>query len=213
MVTNPTQIWREPQSIAQGDTLTFTRNLNNYPAGAGWSLLYALRGGAQAIQFTSIASGNNHVITVPAATTETWIPAEYLMEGWAVFTDNSRYQIYLAPLWVTPDLATAAGGLAVTTHAQRMLALVEVQLEAIAANVLDMTDVEGTRIQRAKRAELFALRAKYFHERRGEIARARAKSKLPSQRKIKTVLSIMPPGALGIRQWGAGSSVYNDDIP
>ena len=205
--------WREPAQIAQGDTINFTRRLPDFPASAGWSLLYALRGNGQAIEFTSTPSGDNHVVLVAAATTETWLPGKYVLAGWAVFTDGTRNQIYLAPFELTPDLATAAPDVNVTTHAQRMLALIETQLEALAANVLDMTDVEGTRIQRAKRAELFQQRAHYRHERKGEIARARAKAGLPTGRKIQTVLSVLPPGPNGFRQWGAGNSVFNTEYP
>lgn len=214
MAVTPTNtIYHEPAQIAQGDTVSFTRQLPLYPASAGWSLLYAMRGNGQQIQFTSTANGDDHVILVAAAITETWLPADYVLEGWAVFTDGTRNGIYKAQLKVTPDLATAPGDVPVTTHAQRMLAGIETQLEKMALNVLDMTDVEGTRIQRAKRMELYQMRAHYLRERQGEIARDRARAGLPTGRKIKTVLRITPPVMTGANQFGAGNSVYNTNFP
>jgi hypothetical protein len=206
--------WREPAQISAGDSVSFTRRLYRYPASQGWSLLYAMRGGAQAIEFESTANVDDHVILVEPAITETWAPAEYILEGWALSSvDGTRTQIYLAPFKVALDLSTAPGDAVITTHAQRMLASIEQQLEGIAQNVLDATDVEGTRIQRAKREELWRMRSHYRHEREGEIATLRAKSGLPSQRKIRTVFNITPPGAVGIRQFGAGNSIYNTEWP
>ena len=171
-----------------------------------------MRGGSQAIQFNSVADGDDHKVLVTSATTETWLPFEYLLEGWAVNVDTTRHQIYLAPLLVTMDQSTAPGDADITTHAQRMLASIEAQLEKLAENVLDMTDVEGTRIQRAKREELTVQRARYLRERQSEVAKMNAKSGKPSGRKIHSRLLITYPGSSG-RNFGAGNSVFNTEFP
>ena len=202
---------REPTQITQGDTIEFTRCLPNQPATGGWSLLYALRGNGQAIEFTSTASGSDHAVLVPATTTELWLPADYQLEGWAVNTDGTRKQIYLAGLLITPDLATASPDVDVTTHAQRMLVLVEEQLEACAKNILLQTTVEGTTILRERRTELLMLRNRYIQERRGEIAAEKAKSGQPTGRKIRTIFAITQPSTARII--GAGNSVYNLSNP
>ncbi len=212
MATTET-IYREPIQISQGDTISFTKRLALYKASDGWSLLYAMRGGAQQIEFTSTPSGDDHVILVSSATTEAWLPAEYVLEGWAVNTDTTRKQIYLSPLLVTQDLSTAQGGAPVTTHAQRMLTSIEQQLEKLAQNALADTTVEGTRILREQRLNLLQLRNRYKQERKGEIARSRAKSGQPTGRKIKSYFNITAPGAIGVRNLGAGSSVFNDAYP
>lgn len=203
--------WREPLQISAGDTICFTRKLVAFPASQGWSLEYAMRGGAQAIEFVSAANGDYHVVTVLAAVTEGWIPAEYQLEGWALNVDGTRKQIYLAAFQIMPDLSTAPADIDVTTHSQRMLTNIEFQLEALSKNVLDETDVEGTKIIRAKRFDLTSQRNHYLQERRKEIAQEKARSGQPNSRKIKSVLYITAPGQNSNRIFGAGNTVYNFD--
>jgi len=59
----------EPIQITAGDTLSWQRSFSNYPASAGWQLTYELRGNGQAIEFSSTANGDTHVILVSAAIT------------------------------------------------------------------------------------------------------------------------------------------------
>lgn len=201
--------WREPSELTQGDTIGFTRRLPLYPATDGWSLLYALRGNGQDIEFVSSPDSSDHAVEVASSITELWLPAEYQLEGWATKTDGTRKQIYLGSLLIRPDLATAAPDIDVRTHAQKMLQSIEEQLELCAKNILLDTTVEGTRVLREKRLELLQMRQKYIQERRGEVARENAKNGKPTGRKIKTVLSIMPPGSTAATQFGAGNSVFN----
>lgn len=203
--------WREPVQIAQGDTIQFQRSLELYPPANGWSLIYAMRGGAQAIEFVSAAVDNYHQVYVAPAVTELWLPGDYTLEGWAT-NGVDRFPIYLAQLKVTPDLATAPGDVVVKTHAQRMLQGLEKQLEALAQNVLDRTNVEGTEIQRVQRKALYELRAKYLRERQSEIARERAQSGRPSGRKLNGVFRIVQPGSPA-PQIFQGNSVYNNQTP
>lgn len=203
----------EPAQIAQGEAISFTKKLANYPASDGWSLTYSLRGNGQAISFSSTASVDDHVILVDAATTETWIAGDYQLSGSAIHTDGRNHQFYLNNFLITPDLATAAPDVDVRTHAQKMLVDIQAQLEQCAKNTLLDTTVEGTRILRERRMELLQMRQAYIQERRGEIARENAKNGRPTGRRIKTVLSIMAPGNASQTEFGAGNSVFNYENP
>jgi hypothetical protein len=196
-------IYREPATIAQGTTVSFTRNLKDYQASLGWSLLYSLRGGAQPIEFASVANGNLHQITVLAVVTQTWMPGEYTLFGKAINVDGTAEQFYIAPCSIVPDGSVIAGDAVIVTHAQRMLVKIEQQLELLASNALQTTNVEGTEIIRVQRMELFNLRAKYIRERQGEEAQERAKAGLPNRRKIFSRLNITTPGTAGIAPTGA----------
>ena len=171
-----------------------------------------MRGNGQPIEFTSVADGDNHSIVVLPSVSEVWLPANYQLEGFAVLASGERHQIYLGQLIVTPDLAAAAPDVAVTTHYQRMVALLQSQLEKLAVNALQRTSVEQTEIDRVRRLDLQRQLQINVRGRQGEIAIERAKNRQPSQRKIRTVLAVMPPGFTGIRQFGAGNSVFNNDI-
>ena len=205
--------WKEPTRITQGDTVSFKKALPDYPARDGWTLTYALRGNGQEIQFSSTADVDNHVILVDSSVTELWLPAEYKLEGFAEKPDGERKSFYLGSLTITPDLETAPADLDTRTHAQKMLSSIEAELEKCAKNILLSTTVEGTTVLRERRLELLKLRQSYLQERRGEIAAERARNGKPSQRKIKTVLSIMPPGSIAGAQFGAGNSVFNTQFP
>ena len=205
--------YHEPSQIAQGQTISFTKKLAKYPASAGWSLTYSLRGNGQQISFSSTASVDDHVILVAAATTESWLAGDYQLSGSVINTDGTNEQFYLNSFSITPDLATADGGIDLRTHAQKMLVDIEAQLEQCAKTILLSTTVEGTTILRERRTELLTLRQAYIQERRGEIARESAKNGRPTGRRIKTVLSIMAPGNASQTESGAGNSVFNYNNP
>ncbi len=145
----------EPRNIAAGDTLSWARYLSNFPASAGWQLTYELRGNGQAIEFESTANGDSHVILVPAATTALWLPAEYVMEGFAGNVASSeRQRIFLNNLTVGINLETAPPDEDVKTHAQKMVEIIQgVQSGKNRHDILE-SDVEGTRIKRLSPKEL-----------------------------------------------------------
>lgn len=204
--------WKEPSQITQGDTVKFKKKLTDYPATDGWSLLYAIRGNGQEISFTSTADVDTHVISVDESVTALWLPAEYELQGFAVKTDE-QHQIYEGSLTISANLATAPADLDTRTHAQKMLASIEAELEKCAKNILLSTTVEGTTVLRERRMELLRVRQSYLQERRGEIAVENARNGKPTGRKIKTVLSITPPGSIAGSQFGAGNSVFNTQFP
>lgn len=207
------QSFHEPLRIAQGQTISFTKKLPLQLATDGWSLTYSLRGNGQPIEFSSTASGSDHVVLVPSATTETWLAGNYQLEGRAINADGTQEIFYLNNFDVTPDLSTAAPDVDLRTHAQKMLVNIEAQLEQCSQNILLETDVEQTRVLRERRKELLEFRNRYVQERRGEIARENSKNNRPTGRRIRTVLSITPPGSCAATQFGAGNSVFNTQYP
>jgi hypothetical protein len=73
--------------VIVGDTLAFTVTVPGYPASEGWTLKYRLipRASGSAIGFGSTASGAEHVVNVPAATTAAWAAGEY---NWAAYVER-----------------------------------------------------------------------------------------------------------------------------
>lgn len=204
--------WTEPAIITQGETVKFTKITPDYPAKDGWSLTYSIRGNGQSISFSSVADGSNHSITVTAATTAAWLPAEYRLQGFAVSQDGSeKHEIYDEGLTIRENLSTAQSDDSQLTHAQRMLNSIEEQLEQCAKNILLETDVEGTKILRERRAELLKLRQAYKHERQGEIEAANARAGRPTSRKIHSRFNVMPGG--NAFAFGSGNSVFNTQFP
>lgn len=188
---------REPTRLAAGDTINFLRSFGKYPFTGGWVLKYEMRGQAQPIEFISQQwnAGNDHLLFVAAATTQTWLPGEYMLEGFAENAGTGeRYQIYLAQLELSANLEGSAGDINVTTHAQRMVALIETVMEGKAGHDVLNSVVEGTRIDRIPPKELFALYVKYKVMRKSEVDAERARSGQPSRNKIRPLFSITSPG-------------------
>jgi hypothetical protein len=67
----------EPSSANAGDTWRWTRTLADYPASAGWALSYTLINAAAKITINATASGDDHAVTVAAATTGGYAAGTY----------------------------------------------------------------------------------------------------------------------------------------
>lgn len=186
---------REPIQITAGDTISFTKSLADYLASEGWSLKYTLRGGAEAIEFTSTASGDDHVLLVAAATTALWLPAEYTLTGLAE-KGGERHVIYMATLPVLANVESDDAQQA-TTHAQRMLAKLEAVLEGKAGDDILDSEIEGTVIRRMPFDQIYKLRAKYKREREAEVVRENIRNGKPSGRRIRSQINVMFPAGGG----------------
>lgn len=202
--------WREPISFVRGDTLQFNRHLSNYPGSQGWTLVYELRGGTMAIEFTSVplvAGGDDFSMVVPPTTTEGWTPGEYILVGYAVNATTNppqRFQFFENALPIHKDFQTLDGDANVTTHYQRMVEGLKGVMEGKAIHDLKLTKIEMTTIERIAPMEMADIYARYYQLRQNEIDGERARAGLPSRNKITPRFNITGgcafPGAG--RGWG-----------
>lgn len=101
-----TQTSLEPSSLYAGDTWTWRRALTDYPASAGWVLKYVLANAGHRLNITSTASGDEHAVSVPAATTAA-VPAGSFT--WQAFVEKGaeRFTIGRGTLTVLAGLIDA----------------------------------------------------------------------------------------------------------
>lgn len=172
---------REPIYLAAGDTLSFQRFFPDYLPQNGWSLTYEIRGGGQAIEFSSSADETGHVVTVAESVTAEWTPGNVTLAGYAVNAGASeRHQIYLAPLTIGTDLQTAAADDDTQTLAQKMIAtLGDVILKKAGGDLLESQFGE-TRFKFMTMVEMRTELAYWKEMRRNEIALARARNGMPN---------------------------------
>ena len=197
----------EPIKFSAGDTLTFQRYLFKYLPSAGWQLVYEIRGQGLAIEFTSTAIGNNHVLTVPASTTVAWPPGTCEMEGYAVNSGTSeRERIYINNLEILPNLQTPNPAIVVTTHAQRMITLIEAVQEGKATHDLLESDVEGTRIRRLSPKDLRDEYNYWKQIRLNEIRKANSAAGRSNGRNRFAVFT--DPNGVSIGQFGALPPIF-----
>ena len=118
--------------IIAGDTLDFSITVPDYSAADGWTLNYRLvpRASGTAIEFSSTADGDAHVIAVSAATTAAWAAGAY---SWAAYVDASAGASHTwrsGDITLYADPRTATAPLDLRTDAERALADAEAALAA-----------------------------------------------------------------------------------
>lgn len=168
----------EPDTITAGDLITWKISHGDYPAGDGWALSYALTSATALISITSSASGDDHLVSVAAATSAAWVAGTYAIQGYV--TDGSaRHLVYKGDIKILPDLAAASGGLDNRSHAKQMLDLVEATLVALAAGTMRSTSILGTTYTRKDEGALVDLRNRYrveYQQEQNSERMARGKS-------------------------------------
>lgn len=191
----------EPVRITAGDTVSFVRGFGNYLPSNGWILKYELRGGAQPIEFSSTAQGQSHAILVNAADTATWLPATYIMEGYAENAGTGeRERIYFNNLVVGINLEASQGDVNVETHWQKMLRLLEVVMQGKAQHDILDSDVDLTRIRRMSPSELTDFYDYCLIRRQNEVAAANAQAGRSNGR--NRLVQFVDPAGGNIGQFG-----------
>jgi hypothetical protein len=175
--------------LIAGDTLDFIDEAPDYPASAGWALVYRLvpefTTPTQApITLNATTYGTDqYQVTAGAATTAAWKAGTYTWARWVSKTDQ-RVSLGSGRLTVLPDPAQSTQGYDGRSHAEKMLDLVEAALEALRTGAKSYTigDVSYTR---ADSAELVRLRSKYMREVANDAARKRLQAGQGAGRKIQ----------------------------
>jgi len=174
----------EPAVITAGDTITWSRSLPDYPASGGWVLTYALRGPA-AINIVAVASGSDHLVSVPSAVSSLYLAGLYAVQGY-VTNGTDRVTIFSGPVTIKPDLVTAVAGYDGRSHVKKTLDSIEAVIEGRAGKGDQELTIDGTRLVKMTATELLELRARYKNEYRKELQAGRVAQGKNSGRKIVT---------------------------
>lgn len=179
----------EPSQIRAGETLQFTKTLDDYLASDGWSIDYCFRGNqATAINFSSSADGKAHAINVPFATTTEWVAGTYTGVG-TVTNGTTKKSVWTGTLKVLPNLAAMEAGTDTRTQARRTLDNINAVLEGRATSTILKSEIEGTNIERIPMTDLIKLKDRYEIIVRNEEAGERVSQGLAIGRTIYTRFS------------------------
>jgi hypothetical protein len=171
----------EPPSVAAGDTVTWRRTLDDYPASAGWSLGYVLINGTAKITVTSSASADDHLVLVPASTTTSWAAGTYAWRA-RVTKGAEVYTVGEGRITVRPSFGSST--LDARTHARKTLESVEAVIEGRASSAVLEYEIAGRRLKNIPVADLLALRDRYRAEVTREEAAAAVASGAPDRRRV-----------------------------
>ncbi len=168
----PTQ---EPTEFTAGDTVKWTKSLDDYPAD-----LYALKyqiiplsGGAPLI-VSATADGTDYAITISAAISAGYSSGDYRWYSYVtdIATSTERYSINHGDLTIDPD-PTAATVADLRSHARTVLDAIEALLEGEASIAQQEMSIEGKSLKRREIPELLEMRSAYLAEvKREEAAEA-----------------------------------------
>jgi hypothetical protein len=151
-----------PAEITAGDTATWRRVLDDYPASAGWVLAYTLVSSTKAFTVTAVADGDAFIATAAASVTASWDADTYRVAEY-VSKDAERYTLGTTTLRVLPNLAVATSGLDTRTHAQKVLDSLNAWLES-KAPVAGAMEINGRKISWYPLPDLIKLRDRYRAE-------------------------------------------------
>jgi len=171
----------EPSSANAGDTWRWTRTLADYPASAGWALSYTLINAAAKITINATASGDDHAVTVAAATTAGYAAGTY---DWRARVTRSGEVYTVGEGRLTVRNAYSAATFDARSHARKTLDAIEAVIENRASSAVAEYQIAGRQLKNIPVADLLALRDRYRAEVKREDAAAAVAAGLPDSRRV-----------------------------
>lgn len=154
----------EPSYIRAGDTITWLKCINDYPASDGWVLNYRLINTAGNFDIVSTASGGDHLVAVDAATSATYTAGDYKLLSW-VEKALERFSIASMPLKVLPDLAAEAAGYDTRSNAKKTLDLIDAAILSHGTNAwVQSYTIDGRSMTFRSVSEFISFRSKIKQE-------------------------------------------------
>ena len=157
------QLTSEPASLYVGDTINWLIAVPDYPATAGWTLKYKAVSAAGYFAITSAASGADHLVSVAMATTDDYLPGDYVLVKY-VESGTERITLAELALEVKPFLSGKSAAFDNRSHAKKMLDAIEATLEGTASTDQLKLTIDGTSLERRSVADLLKLRDYYTTE-------------------------------------------------
>lgn len=162
MATVPTT---EPTTIRAGDFLTWTKTLNDYPANAGWTLVYTFINGSSKLTINASASGADHLVSVAASASAVYAAGNY---SWmARITKGAEvYTVDTGSIQILPNLA-ALSTFDGRSHAKVMVEAIEAAIQGRASSVQLRMAINNRSIEYLSPTELI----KWLSFYRAEVAK------------------------------------------
>jgi hypothetical protein len=185
------------ETTIAGDTLDFTVEVPDYPAGDGWTLKYRLTprftDPVQApidLTATTNADGARYDVTASPAATAAWAAGSYTWARWVEKSGARQTLSESGQLLVKSDPALTVQGHDARTHNRKMLDAIEAVLEARASSTQRemVAYTIGSRSQTFDtadtRAELKTLHSTYKWLVDNEVERDKIASGAPNSRTV-----------------------------
>jgi len=164
----------EPTRITAGDTIAWTRSLADFPASAGWVLSYRLINALVKIDITAAASGDDHAVSVSAATSAGYTSGKYAWQA-VVTKTTERYTVGTGALVIDPNLAAEASGYDTRSSAQKCLDDLDTALATYGNKAYTVEyEIAGRRMKFASPGDFISFRSKI----QAEVAREKSAARI-----------------------------------
>lgn len=172
----------EPANIIAGDTAKWVKSLADYPASAGWGLVYTFINAAGKFTLTASAQGDDFLIVAAANTSAAWLPGEYQWRA-QVSKAGEVYTVASGRTVVAPSFGAAT--LDGRSEARKMLEAIEATLGGRASSATAEYEIQGRSLKYIPIPELLQLRDRLRADVVREDAAAAAAAGLPSRSRIQ----------------------------
>ena len=178
----------EPSSVTAGDTIAWTKSIQDYPASASWVLKYRLINATAKIDITASASGSAHAVSVSKTTSASWAAGFY---DWQAYVEKGteRFTVGTGRMQVLPNLAdVAAAGYDTRSVARKTLDAINAWLTTRDLAVAEY-EIAGRRMKYISIAELLKLRSSLQADVYAEEKALRIQNKLRGGGKVYVRMS------------------------
>jgi hypothetical protein len=159
-----------PDSVTAGDTVQWKISLADYSAGDGWVLKYKFVNAAGSFEVVSTASGDEHLVNVPTATSAGWSAGKYSYQAYVDGVNSQRFTVETGSLTVKPDIA----GYDNRTAARKLLDVLDGFLADYGSKAYQQEyEFNGRRQRWTSPGDFLAFRSKI----QAEVAREEAKER------------------------------------
>lgn len=178
---------REPTKAYCGDTIAWTKTLNDYEASEGWTLKYAFRSKDRLeLTVTATADGEGYSATITPADSAA-LPVGVL--SWAAFVVNAdesqRYTVATGTIEILINPAEGKGQEPLSTARQALEAVNVALIENAARPEGSITFSDGRTVSYRNHAELVQLRNALLSEVRNEEKAAKIAAGMDSGANIR----------------------------
>lgn len=163
----------EPETFFVGETLEWTKDLEDFPAGE-WTLTYYFRGVGTGFDAVATADGSAHSVTVPAATTAGLSAGAYFWQAWAE-KGPEKHLVDQGRSAVKPSLAGVTTATAVDNRTQAERDLEAVRLALVGNLEVQEYTIGNRTLRRRSLKELQDLEQQLVRRVNAERRRERAR--------------------------------------
>jgi hypothetical protein len=172
---------REPTEIVAGDSVSWRRNFDSYPAPT-WVLSYTLINAQARFAFSATPNEGAHLVTLAAAVTALWPAGDYQWQAYLT-SGAERLSIAQGALKVR-DNFNALSTLDVRSEAKKIIDAIDAVMMKKATADQQEYQIRGRMIKKIPIAELVQMRGFYAGIYANEQNAERVRNGLPSRNSI-----------------------------